>query len=136
MAFRPHVVVTFGPDGITGHPDHLAIGAATTLAFARLRVPLGSDGPTKLYYVVPAPGSEPPVMQAHAPPLPPTTIVHAPEYADVKRAALRCHRTQVADVDAIAAEEGSTWLTTDHFFRAFPQIATQAAPENDILADL
>ncbi|QGF22461.1 PIG-L deacetylase family protein [Raineyella fluvialis] len=32
----PDVVATFGPDGITGHPDHIAIGAATDLAFARL----------------------------------------------------------------------------------------------------
>ncbi len=31
----PDVVATFGPDGITGHPDHVAIGAATTEAFAR-----------------------------------------------------------------------------------------------------
>jgi LmbE family N-acetylglucosaminyl deacetylase len=33
----PAVVVTFGPDGIFGHPDHIAIGAATDRAFARLR---------------------------------------------------------------------------------------------------
>jgi LmbE family N-acetylglucosaminyl deacetylase len=32
-AFRPHVVITFGPDGAYGHPDHIAIGAATTRAF-------------------------------------------------------------------------------------------------------
>ena len=31
------VVVTFGPDGIFGHPDHIAIGAATDQAFASLR---------------------------------------------------------------------------------------------------
>jgi LmbE family N-acetylglucosaminyl deacetylase len=31
--FRPDVVVTFGPDGFYGHPDHVAIGAATTSAF-------------------------------------------------------------------------------------------------------
>jgi LmbE family N-acetylglucosaminyl deacetylase len=30
---RPEVVVTFGPDGVTGHEDHLAIGEATTEAF-------------------------------------------------------------------------------------------------------
>jgi LmbE family N-acetylglucosaminyl deacetylase len=35
---NPAVVVTFGPDGIFGHPDHIAIGAATDEAFARLRV--------------------------------------------------------------------------------------------------
>ncbi len=34
---EPAVVVTFGPDGIFGHPDHIAIGAATDEAFARLR---------------------------------------------------------------------------------------------------
>jgi LmbE family N-acetylglucosaminyl deacetylase len=34
---NPAVVVTFGPDGIFGHPDHIAIGAATDEAFARLR---------------------------------------------------------------------------------------------------
>ena len=30
---RPDVVATFGPDGITGHPDHITIGRATTDAF-------------------------------------------------------------------------------------------------------
>jgi LmbE family N-acetylglucosaminyl deacetylase len=30
---RPDVVLTFGPDGITGHPDHIAVGAATSAAF-------------------------------------------------------------------------------------------------------
>jgi len=30
---RPDIVMTFGPDGITGHPDHIAVGAAATEAF-------------------------------------------------------------------------------------------------------
>jgi LmbE family N-acetylglucosaminyl deacetylase len=30
---RPDVVLTFGPEGLTGHPDHLAIHRATALAF-------------------------------------------------------------------------------------------------------
>ena len=30
---RPDVVGTFGPDGITGHPDHIRVGAATDAAF-------------------------------------------------------------------------------------------------------
>lgn len=32
---RPTVVATFGPDGIFGHPDHVAIGAATDAVFLR-----------------------------------------------------------------------------------------------------
>jgi LmbE family N-acetylglucosaminyl deacetylase len=38
-AFRPEVVITFGPDGAYGHPDHIAIGAATTLAFEQAGSP-------------------------------------------------------------------------------------------------
>jgi LmbE family N-acetylglucosaminyl deacetylase len=46
---RPDVVLTFGPDGITGHPDHIAVGAATTAAFVRLA---GDGGPgfARLYH--------------------------------------------------------------------------------------
>src|SRR5688572_15512017 len=32
---QPTVVGTFGPDGIFGHPDHIAVGAATDAAFHR-----------------------------------------------------------------------------------------------------
>jgi LmbE family N-acetylglucosaminyl deacetylase len=39
---RPDVVATFGPDGITGHPDHIRIGEATTSAFLRFA---GDGGP-------------------------------------------------------------------------------------------
>jgi LmbE family N-acetylglucosaminyl deacetylase len=39
---RPTVVATFGPDGITGHPDHIAISHATTEAFHRVA---GDGGP-------------------------------------------------------------------------------------------
>jgi LmbE family N-acetylglucosaminyl deacetylase len=31
--FRPQVVLTFGPDGLYGHPDHIAISNHTTEAF-------------------------------------------------------------------------------------------------------
>lgn len=31
---RPDTVVTFGPDGFTGHPDHIAVGRWTELAVA------------------------------------------------------------------------------------------------------
>jgi len=34
-AQRPQVVVTFGPDGRTGHPDHVAVGALAGAAFDR-----------------------------------------------------------------------------------------------------
>jgi LmbE family N-acetylglucosaminyl deacetylase len=41
---RPDVVLTFGSDGITGHPDHIAVGASTTSAFLRLVTGPGAAG--------------------------------------------------------------------------------------------
>lgn len=36
---RPHTVVTFGPDGNTGHPDHQTVSAWATAAFDRAARP-------------------------------------------------------------------------------------------------
>ena len=33
--FRPDIVITFGPDGGYGHPDHVTISAVTTAACQR-----------------------------------------------------------------------------------------------------
>ena len=32
---RPEVILTFGPDGVTGDPDHVVIIARPALAFER-----------------------------------------------------------------------------------------------------
>ena len=52
---RPDVVLTFGPDGAYGHPDHIAICQFTTTAVAAAALPSGgSGGPhltKKLYYI-------------------------------------------------------------------------------------
>jgi LmbE family N-acetylglucosaminyl deacetylase len=36
--FDPDVVITFGPDGFSGHADHIAVGAAVTTACDQLRL--------------------------------------------------------------------------------------------------
>jgi LmbE family N-acetylglucosaminyl deacetylase len=41
-AERSDVVGTFGPDGITGHPDHIRVGAATDEAFDRVAAQAGT----------------------------------------------------------------------------------------------
>jgi LmbE family N-acetylglucosaminyl deacetylase len=46
---RPDTVLTFGPDGITGHPDHRTISAWTTAAVERAAPP----GTRLLYAAVP-----------------------------------------------------------------------------------
>ena len=48
--FRPDAVITFGPDGGYGHPDHVAISAATTAACRR------AARPPRLHYSCFPPG--------------------------------------------------------------------------------
>jgi LmbE family N-acetylglucosaminyl deacetylase len=48
---HPDAVVSFGPDGVTGHPDHIRTGEATTAAFSRLRE-AGEGGFERLLYNV------------------------------------------------------------------------------------
>lgn len=54
---RPQVVLTFGPDGATGHPDHIAISQLTTAAVLHAANPDARNGCSarahqvaKLYY--------------------------------------------------------------------------------------
>lgn len=57
---RPDVIVTFGPDGLYGHPDHIAVSTLTTAAFRsagdasrypeQLAQGLEPHQPSKLYY--------------------------------------------------------------------------------------
>ena len=48
---RPDVVVTFGEDGMYGHPDHVKIHHVTTAALDQmLRLSTGAWTPKKLYY--------------------------------------------------------------------------------------
>ena len=46
---RPDVVGSFGPDGITGHPDHVTVGAATDAAFDRVAAS-GGEGLQRLVH--------------------------------------------------------------------------------------
>jgi LmbE family N-acetylglucosaminyl deacetylase len=58
--FKPDSVITFGPDGGYGHPDHIAIGAATTAACAlagntaafpeQIEIGLAPHTPAALYH--------------------------------------------------------------------------------------
>ena len=113
---RPDVVVTFGPDGITGHPDHITISDATTKAFHRL-VGEGGSGFRRLTYGVirqsvidrwnvkrAAQGLEPwdPETVYHLRGVPDSEIdidIDTTGVAPRVRAAMREHRTQWKDMN-------------------------------------
>jgi LmbE family N-acetylglucosaminyl deacetylase len=47
--YRPQAVITFGPDGISGHPDHVTLSARVTQAFDHAALP-----DARLYYLAPS----------------------------------------------------------------------------------
>lgn len=46
---KPNVVLTFGPDGISGHPDHVTLSERVTQAFDRASLPT-----SRLYHLAPS----------------------------------------------------------------------------------
>lgn len=139
---RPDVVITFGEDGLYGHPDHIAIHERTTAAVAAL----GEDGPA-LYYVTMPSGRMREVVRHVAVTLaergirgeaphrilgiadadafgalaaPPTLVVEVGRFAARKLAAIKCHRTQLEDdaLAMVAARDAARLLGTEQFHRA------------------
>jgi LmbE family N-acetylglucosaminyl deacetylase len=133
----PSVVMTFGPDGIYGHPDHLAIHAATTQAFAQYVANHTTIAAPRLYYVTPNPANVeealerldtdgPPIPR----PLPPTTHIDVGDYATFKRQALEAHATQHCDWERLLDRESENdWMTHIYLHRAYPPVAANEPPE-------
>ncbi|HZS08534.1 MAG TPA: PIG-L deacetylase family protein [Blastocatellia bacterium] len=127
---RPQVVITFGPDGLYGHEDHIAVGRLTTEACSishcddvfpeHFREGLLPHHPDNLFYGVFPQGLVNEMAERLArsgmpsdlwgiPPerfgVPPETITHVIDVTDCARdklAALRCHRTQLSADHAFA----------------------------------
>jgi N-acetylglucosamine malate deacetylase 2 len=94
----PQALLTWPPDGLSGHPDHAAVSRWTALAFEQASV-LGPDAPAALYYLA--------VSRSVAQALGLTNLHATPDEeisltVDVmpvwgqKLSAIRCHATQAA----------------------------------------
>jgi LmbE family N-acetylglucosaminyl deacetylase len=86
---RPEVVVTFPEDGLSAHPDHIAIHHAVREAVAGGRCP----SIQKLYYIASRPLAE---ADHH-----PSVSVDTRARAEVKRQALLAHDTQYPSIERI-----------------------------------
>ena len=98
---RPAAVITFGPHGVTGHPDHIVVGNATRWAVERLSE--AGIAPNAVYVISPVfdPGGNmydlSPEEQA------PTHRIEITSAAGRKLAALECHASQTDTSETIAA---------------------------------
>jgi LmbE family N-acetylglucosaminyl deacetylase len=123
---KPDAVITFGPDGISGHPDHVALSAI-------VRAALESTGlPARLYYVLRSaslPQCCTAVRPVEAPPL--TTVIDVSPFGERKLLAIRSYHSQkhLQPRDSAAVE--AVRKGSENFHRAAPACA-QSLPEIDV----
>jgi LmbE family N-acetylglucosaminyl deacetylase len=130
---HPDALISFGPDGAVGHPDHRLVGDVV----AQL-VRAGAPGvPERLFYAwIPADGMRAINPQRGAPPM----LVPQPKYLSVRvpftpadldaaHRSMACHRTQLSEavVERVFPGMAATWSGTMPLAPAF-----STAPGTDL----
>jgi len=163
---RPQVIITFGPDGIYGHYDHIAVHRWTTIA-----VNLAADADcfphhvrgncrphavSKVYHrVLPQPvvdamgeGDELAAQMMDGVPFymvgrdrdEITTVIDVSDYVEQKLDGIQCHATQVGRQNRFAdAREdvlGDPGFCTEHFVLAQSTVGWSDGRETDLFARL
>jgi LmbE family N-acetylglucosaminyl deacetylase len=152
-SFRPDVVITFGPEGITAHEDHITVGAAVTEAFGVVRERLG-DNPRRLLHLALANadlerlagelrrrGLEPPDPTEPFQPrgVPDDRIgvrVDCSRVVKRKLDALREHRTQAQDLEEFPQDLWPEFLSLETFTVAWPEPEPGTDPLGDVFEAL
>jgi LmbE family N-acetylglucosaminyl deacetylase len=126
----PDAVITWGPDGGTGHPDHRLVSSVVTQL-----VRAGAPGaPERLFYVsLPAEGfrvmnparGEPPFVIPR-PKYFSTRVSFSPADSDASRRSMACHKTQFSDdtVQRVSEAMKGTLKGELPFAPLFPTAAT------------
>jgi len=113
---RPEVWLSFGPDGLSGHPDHIVVGQWAAEAFRR------EDGVSALYTLaIPRSLAEKLDMRQVHPVLDEAIAltVDISSVWDKKLAAMRCHATQWSSTPLASApeERRRLFFGTEYFVR-------------------
>lgn len=160
---RPQVVLTFGPEGAYGHPDHIAISQLTTAAVvvaADADFPCGADATPaysvpKLYYLA-WPSEKWNAYQAafrqltclvdgivrQATPWPDwavTTRIDTAAHWPVVWKAVSCHETQLSiygQLEQLTDQQQSALWGTQEFYRAYSCVNSGREIENCLFEGL
>jgi N-acetylglucosamine malate deacetylase 2 len=132
----PHVIATFDGEGITRHPDHIAVHRATLQA---LHAEPDRLGVRRVFYQVVTCEEEASPEGPEIACIPPEAVdvtVDIRAYEALKRRALECHRTQAADTCwMLDRPEGS--LTAEQYQLAWDAKGWQPpAGADDLLVGL
>jgi LmbE family N-acetylglucosaminyl deacetylase len=158
---RPDVVLTFGPDGAYGHPDHIAISQYTTAAIVAaadatfssgsLRTSSPPHAVSKLYYIAWSASTWAAYQAAvgtllstvdgvgrQATPWPDwavTTVVDTRTFWTIVWQAISCHQSQVAAYERLkdlSPEHHEALWGWQSFYRAFSTVNGGRARETDL----
>ena len=113
---RPKMILTYGPDGVSGHPDHIAIGRFTTEAFHRALDVVALHAIAVPHSLAKTLG----MTQIHTVPDEAITLtVDVSSVWEAKMTAIRCHRTQLGESLILRAspKKQHLFLGTEHFQR-------------------
>jgi LmbE family N-acetylglucosaminyl deacetylase len=156
---RPHVVLTFPPDGAYGHPDHIAISQFTSAAvIAAAHAGFGGGEPhvvSKLYYLAwnartwaayqsafKALVCSVDGVERQATPWPDwaiTTVIDTQAWSAAVWKAVDCHASQVAAYAALRtlapADRDAVWGSLS-FYRAFSLVNGGRSVETDLFEGL
>lgn len=158
---RPHVVITFGPDGSYGHPDHIAISQQTLAAIVRAASPtfVGADAEphevSKLYYIVDTTDQLDTYQKIFGELVMTidgverrgkgwvdwtvTTCVPTEQYWQTVREAVACHRTQLPGYDTLLSlpdEQLRRLWSNATFYRVFSLVNGGRTIETDLFEGL
>jgi len=142
---NPQVLLTFGPDGIYGHPDHVAIGRITEEAFRQARSILNGAAPQKLYHLTSkrdANGQQPLLLQEEQTvdgilyPKDVYCAVEINKYLEQKKQAIFCHRTQTGGWFGGIFGRLSLRPTYEVHRLAMTRVLDLQRPEHDLFAGI
>ncbi len=160
---RPQVVITFGPDGAYGHPDHVAISQLTAAAIVCAADPSFESRPaiaephrvSKLYFIAWSRGkwaayqaalrrlvSDVDGVERQAVPWPDwaiTTVVDTSRVWPVVWRAVSCHKTQMSiyrRLGELSEENQRALWGTQEFYRVFSGVNGGRARETDVFEGL
>ncbi len=156
---KPHVVMTFGPEGAYGHPDHIAISQLTTSAVVQAAYQEGAEHPphrvAKLYYLAWTKSrwdayqaalkkltSKVDGVERQATPWPDwavTTIIDTGQHWPTVWRAVSCHESQMSvyqDLQRLPAEQHRALWGTQEFYRAFSLVNAGRRVESDLFEGL
>lgn len=136
---QAQVVITFGPDGISGHPDHIAVHGFVTQAFDRVvgEEHLPPDRQMRLFYLAHSAATEQgcdvvaPAQQVSGP----VAAIDVREHLVTKVRAAQCHASQHPPFAGAAEEEAAQLACHETFILARPAVDASVTLE-DLFAAL